>query len=292
MAGVLSPGRGIKWRLYFLYWLAYVLLFSVIQGVPAKSFMVSFYNELLSLAPKIIFVLITVEWLMDRLLFKKKTAAFITFYITLLVVFAAVMRGIDNYIILKYLLTTWVKEPLFSAPPFLYNVIKLQFVVTVPFSVKLFYYLASEQSKVSLISSEKMEIERRVNALQANTVNDPGSLFILIKCDRKLVKLFLNEIFYLEAQRNYLLIYTATEVYKTYQSITEMLEKLPANRFVRIHRSFVVALDKVGAYTNSYAEVKQKEIPIGRLYSAGLAGVFQSGPNQPKQKKPAEASSL
>lgn len=145
--------------MYVLYWAGYVLLFSLIQGFAARDFLTAFYNELFSLLPKIFFVLIIIEWLMDALFFKNKIAAFIIIYISLLLVFAFILRLIDNYIILTYFLTNWTKEPLLSTPPFLYNIIKLQFVVTIPFSIKLFYYWAKEKNRVQAIQAEKMQAE-------------------------------------------------------------------------------------------------------------------------------------
>lgn len=145
--------------MYVLYWSAYVLLFSLIQGFAARDFLTAFYNELFGIIPKIVFVSIIVEWLMDKLLFKKTIAAFIGIYILLLFLFAFIQRVIDNYIILEYVLTNWIKEPLLNAPPFLYNVIKLQFVITIPFSIKLFYYWTKEQNRVQIIQSEKMQAE-------------------------------------------------------------------------------------------------------------------------------------
>lgn len=159
MTDIFSANGAGKRSMYVLYWAGYVLLFSLIQGFAAGDFLTAFYNELFSLFPKIFFVLIIIEWLMDVLFFKKKLTAFIIIYISLLLVFAFMLRLIDNYIILTYFLTNWTKEPLLSTPPFLYNVIKLQFVVTIPFSIKLFYYWAKEKNRVQAIHTKKMQAE-------------------------------------------------------------------------------------------------------------------------------------
>lgn len=58
--------------MYSLYWLGYILLFSVIQSIPTGDFITVLRNECYSLLPKIIFVTIVVELMMPRLLFKKK----------------------------------------------------------------------------------------------------------------------------------------------------------------------------------------------------------------------------
>ena len=152
--------NGIKKRsMYILYWAGYVLLLSLVQGFAAGQILTALYNELFGLLPKIVFVLLIVEWLMDVLFFKKRIITFIIIYILLLLVFAFIQRLIDNYIILTYFLTHWTKESLLSTPPFLYSVIKLQFVVTIPFSIKLFYYWSKEKNRAQAIGAEKMKAE-------------------------------------------------------------------------------------------------------------------------------------
>jgi two-component system LytT family sensor kinase len=146
-------------KLYFIYWLGYVLLFSLIQGLPEGDFIVAWRNEWYSILPKIGFVTIVVDFLMPQLLFKKRTATFFIAYILLILLFAFLQRLIDNYIILRYYLTFWKIQPLLSAPVFLYNVSKLQFVVTIPVAFRLFYYLAEEKNKVQTILSEKLQAE-------------------------------------------------------------------------------------------------------------------------------------
>ncbi|WP_026729730.1 LytR/AlgR family response regulator transcription factor [Flavobacterium denitrificans] len=100
--------------------------------------------------------------------------------------------------------------------------------------------------------------------------------FIFVKCERKMVKLFLEEISYFESQGNYLLIFTTTECYKTYQSITEMQEKLPEGLFCRIHRSFLVATNKITGFSTSIVNIQNKQLPIGRFYHAYVSRILNS----------------
>ncbi|MFB6456501.1 LytR/AlgR family response regulator transcription factor [Chitinophaga sp. Hz27] len=94
------------------------------------------------------------------------------------------------------------------------------------------------------------------------------SPFIFIKCDKKMVKIYLDDILYFESQKNYLLINTSKEVFKTYHSISEMEEKLPEAMFVRIHRSFIVSIPKIEKYTSNEIEINKISIPIGRHYGS------------------------
>ncbi|MFV8326175.1 sensor histidine kinase [Flavobacterium sp. ZS1P14] len=148
-----------KIKMYVCYWLGYILLFSLIQGLPTADFWRALSNECYSVLPKIVFVLVIVEIAMPFLFFKKKMALFIFTYLFSILFFAFIQRLIDNYIIIAFYLTDWKGEPLLSAPVYLYNVIKLQFVVTIPLAIKLVYYLAEEKNRVQSILSEKLQAE-------------------------------------------------------------------------------------------------------------------------------------
>lgn len=91
--------------------------------------------------------------------------------------------------------------------------------------------------------------------------------FLFIRCERKMTKIFLDEILYLEAQRNYLLIQTTTVAHRTYQSISEVEEKLPTGHFLRVHRSFIVSVAQVKSVSARQIRIRQYIIPIGRLYN-------------------------
>lgn len=154
-----SGSTSQKIKMCTIYWLGYILLFSLIQGLPTADFWRALSNECYSVLPKILFVLLIVEVAMPLLFFKKKRAHFILTYLFLILFFAFIQRLIDNYIIIAFNLTEWKIEPLLSAPVYLYNVIKLQFVITIPLAIKLVYYLAEEKNRVQAILSEKLEAE-------------------------------------------------------------------------------------------------------------------------------------
>jgi two-component system LytT family sensor kinase len=154
-----SGSTSQKIKMYVCYWSGYILLFSLIQGLPTADFWRALSNECYSVLPKILFVLLIVEIAMPLLFFKKKRTLFIFTYLFSILFFAFIQRLIDNYIIIAFYLTDWKIEPLLSAPVYLYNVIKLQFVVTIPLTIKLIYYLAEEKNRVQTILSEKLQAE-------------------------------------------------------------------------------------------------------------------------------------
>lgn len=100
--------------------------------------------------------------------------------------------------------------------------------------------------------------------------------FIFVKANKKMVKVYLAEIFYIEAQKNYLLIVTTKESLLCYQSISAMAERLPSDLFLRIHRSFIIALNRLEAFTHAAVTIDKKEIPIGKNYVKEVVQVLEA----------------
>jgi len=95
-----------------------------------------------------------------------------------------------------------------------------------------------------------------------------GEQFIYLKSDKKMVKVFLSEILYLESLKDYVKVKTVSGEVLTYQRISYLEEKLPDRRFLRIHRAFIVATDKIRSFNTSVIEVGGQQLPIGRQYKA------------------------
>ena len=97
-------------------------------------------------------------------------------------------------------------------------------------------------------------------------VTNPDA-FLYFRIDRKMVKVILRDILYVEGLKDYVKIHRATGpplVVK--QTVSSMEEKLSESNFLRIHRSFIVALDKIRTYSARHIEVANEELPIGRLF--------------------------
>lgn len=90
--------------------------------------------------------------------------------------------------------------------------------------------------------------------------------FLYIKSDRKVVKLDLSCVRYLESLNDKVIIHLAEKEIITTQRISYLLEKLPKQQFIRIHRSYIISLTHIAAFNNIMVEVKERELPIGRNY--------------------------
>jgi two-component system, LytTR family, sensor kinase len=146
-------------HILFLYWILYYALISFIEAGPQQYYSEAFLSNLIALPVKFIFVLITIGPLTDHLLLKKRVAAFFLLYFLLLIIFAALLRVVDNYLILPYILTHWIKQPVLDAPAFLYSAIKLQFVAAIPFMIKIFSHWAEIERRHARHAQQQTEAE-------------------------------------------------------------------------------------------------------------------------------------
>jgi DNA-binding LytR/AlgR family response regulator len=88
--------------------------------------------------------------------------------------------------------------------------------------------------------------------------------FLFLKVDRKLVKILFDEIRFVESMKDYVKVHTKTAVLISYQSLTAVTDKLPHQKFMRVHRSFTIALDKIDSMDGNNAIVGNDAVPISR----------------------------
>ena len=81
-----------------------------------------------------------------------------------------------------------------------------------------------------------------------------------------MVQVFLHDIFYFEGMKDYVHILTKKGDYVVKQQLRCFDDELPDDKFVRIHRSFIVSIPKIRAFTSSSVEINKKVLPIGRSY--------------------------
>jgi len=92
------------------------------------------------------------------------------------------------------------------------------------------------------------------------------SKFIFVKANKKNYKVDIDDIFYIEALGDYIKIHTSTIVLVTYQSMKKIEAILPSNIFVRIHKSFIVSVNKIKSVEGNMVEVKNEKLSIGNSY--------------------------
>ncbi len=116
-------------------------------------------------------------------------------------------------------------------------------------------FLKAVNKTTALLSHEGAERE---------SVKDNDHIFV--KSDKKLIKIGLDEILYIEGLKDYVMIFTPAARIITLMTMKTLEEKLPSDRFVRIHRSYIISLDKMKSVTGNSVDIMGKSIPIGKLY--------------------------
>jgi DNA-binding LytR/AlgR family response regulator len=112
--------------------------------------------------------------------------------------------------------------------------------------------------------------ETETGAAVAGYENKFSFPFIYLRVDRKMCKILLDDVLYLESDKDYVKVFTANATIISRQTISSVEAMLPENKFFRIHRSYIVSLDKVKSFTNEIVEIGTKELPIGKLYRNGF----------------------
>ncbi len=103
--------------------------------------------------------------------------------------------------------------------------------------------------------------------LQQHSSSLQAPRFLLIRADYSLVKVMLDSILYVEGLDDYLKIHVSDcKPVVVRMTMKAMLEKLPADKFARVHRSFIVAIDKIESIRNKMINICEQQIPIGSKF--------------------------
>lgn len=95
---------------------------------------------------------------------------------------------------------------------------------------------------------------------------DHGNPFIFVKTEYKLLRIDINDILYIEGMQNYVTIHTLNEKVISLQNIKKMEEQLPSKQFIRVHKSYLVALNKIKSIERSRILIQDQLIPLGDAY--------------------------
>lgn len=115
---------------------------------------------------------------------------------------------------------------------------------------KYYQWQSNQHPEVKLSDSKSLDTEQ----------------YIYVRADRKVLKLPLGQILYIESLKDYVKIHLEDELVITKEKISHLEEKLPDTGFLRTHRSFLVSIRHIKAFTAETIELGKQEIPIGRTY--------------------------
>jgi len=98
--------------------------------------------------------------------------------------------------------------------------------------------------------------------------------FLYVRADRKMVKVLFNDILYVESLKDYIKIVTTGKTIVTRQSISSLEQMLPKDTFLRIHRSYIVAIKRIDSFNGETIDIAKNELPIGRLFKHDVTSLL------------------
>lgn len=112
------------------------------------------------------------------------------------------------------------------------------------------------------------------NALPVS--NTPNQDYIFIKSDTRFFKVNIDDIKYIEGMRDYVAVHTPKQRILTLMSMTKILEKLPSNRFRRVHKSYIIGVNHISLVQHNRVYIGETEIPISNSYKESFQGFIES----------------
>jgi len=168
-------------------------------------------------------------------------------------------------------------KSLAKAPPVIFTTAYPQYAVE-GFELNALDYLVKPVSfdrffKAALKAKEYYEI--REKNVAEGTHNAAGYFFI--KADNKLIKLIYDDILFAEALQNYVVIHTKERKYITYLTFKSVEEYLPEEKFLKTHKSYIVATDKIDSIEGNNIRIGTHDIPISRNLKEQVMEVLLKG---------------
>lgn len=101
--------------------------------------------------------------------------------------------------------------------------------------------------------------------------------YMFFKVGRDQTKIFLKDILFIEGLGDYIKVHTNEKSYVASEKLGYMAEKLPEDKFIRVHKSFIIAWDKLLSYNTEQVHLKTATLPLGRLYKGAFFRKIQTG---------------
>ena len=141
-------------------------------------------------------------------------------------------------------------------------------IVTTAFSE---YALKGYELSVVDYLLKPFSLERFIQAVEKVSVlldksTNENRDFFFVKTEYRIERVFFQDILFIEGMRDYRCIQTNTKKILTLQTFTELVQELPKSKFCRVHKSYIVTLDKIDIIERNRIKIKDKMIPISETY--------------------------
>ena len=117
---------------------------------------------------------------------------------------------------------------------------------------------------------QAIEKAREIINSRKETVSVEASEFVFIRDNGILKRIAIHDILYMEAMGDYVKLYTGQKFHAIHTTLKSMEEKLPSSQFLRVHRSYMVALNKIDSIVDGVIQINKTAIPVADAYRAAL----------------------
>ena len=133
-----------------------------------------------------------------------------------------------------------------------------------PFSLERL--LKAVNKAVKLLELKNAAVKKKKKIIKPKAESN----FINVKVDHKIKRISFAEIIYIEGMKEYLAIHTTKEKFITLDSLKNFEEKLPGDKFIRIHKSYIVSIEKISALDGNQIKINNVYLPVGKSYKEDL----------------------
>ena len=244
----------LQWRLlrHGCFWLAYYLVFSLIWASPQRGYYVSFYLEFVLMPLRILASYCMMYVLIPLFLSNRKMLHFITSYCVLITLSAGVQMLIGHFFYDQLLGGHGERFP-FSVASWVRNAVLINSTVILLGAAKIL------QLHFQLLDS--LAVEEEVEIDQDRSADEK---FIEVKSNRRIHRLRINEILYIEGLGNYITYVNIDDSRIIVYSSLKATEALLPHAFIRLHRSYIVNRKHINAYDKDTVTVGKKSLPRGK----------------------------
>ena len=124
------------------------------------------------------------------------------------------------------------------------------------------FFKSVQKAQTIIQPSAKPEAKQETSTPQNDFLSD----FIFVKTEHKIQKVYLNDILFIEGLKDYISIFTPAERIITLQNMKKMEDALPEKHFIRVHKSYIVSINKIDSIERSRIFIGDKIIPVGDTY--------------------------
>ena len=239
---------------HLIYWLLFILFFTIIWGTYDNDYYRNFMIQIFSLPARTTLVYVTLYVLIPSFFLKKKYISFImSFFILLIGTSIVIQRPLIFYVVQPLYLPDFKSDHFFAVTEIMNTILDVNLAVIFPLGYVFFKSWQKTNQKTIELEKKQLKQSKEEN-------------FIYLKVEKSLLKVFLMDIVYVESQKNYIKLKTTEREIVVHKSISSIQKSLPEKQFLRVHRSYIVAIKFIDSFSPSKLILKGVSIPVGRKY--------------------------